>query len=132
MHGETDLDTLLCQLKPTVRPETFVFCTVANAAYSDLATTEPFASVQEEEGLTLILVQAQADGADLPYNGTFRCITLTVHSSLEAVGLTAVISTKLAQHQISANVIAGFHHDHIFVPADQVESALQALASLTP
>jgi hypothetical protein len=109
-----------------------VFCTVANAAYGDLATTEPFASVQEEEGLTIILVQAQADGADLPYNGTFRCITLTVHSSLEAVGLTAVISTKLAQHQISANVIAGFHHDHIFVPADQVESALQALASLTP
>ena len=131
MHGETDLDILLRQLKPTARPEVFVFCTVANATYGDLGATEPFASVQEEEGLTLILVQAQADGAELHYNGTFRCITLTVHSSLQAVGITAVIATKLAQHQISANVVAGFHHDHVFVPAHQVENALEALTSLT-
>lgn len=131
MNGETNLDTILRQLKPLVRPEIFVFCTAPNAEYGDFASTKPFASIQEEEGLTLVLVQDQADNAGLPYNGVFRCITLSVHSSLEAVGLTAVISTKLAQHQISANMLAGFHHDHVFVPAHQIESAIQILTSLT-
>lgn len=131
MHGETNLDTLLRQLKPLVRPEVFVFCTVPHAEYGDLASTNPFASIREEEGLTLVLVQEQADKIEMPYNGVFRCITLSVHSSLEAVGLTAVISTKLAEHQISANMLAGFHHDHVFVPAHQIESAIQILTSLT-
>ena len=131
MHGETNLDTLLRQLKPLVRPEVFVFCTVPHAEYGDFAPTSPFACIQEEEGLTLVLVQEQADKTGLPYNGVFRCITLSVHSSLEAVGLTAVISTKLAQHNISANMLAGFHHDHVFVPAHQIESAIQILTSLT-
>jgi len=131
MHGETNLDTILRDLKPLVRPEVFVFCTAPNANYGDLASTQPFASIQEEEGLTLVLVKEQADKNEMPYSGTFRCITLSIHSSLEAVGLTAAISTKLAQRQISANMLAGFYHDHIFVPAHQLQDAIQTLTSLT-
>ena len=131
MHGETHLNTLLRQLAPRLHPETFVFCTVPEATYGALMHTQPFASIRELEGLTLILRQDKADEATLSYNGTFRCITLSVHSSLEAVGLTAAISTQLAQHQISANMLAGFHHDHVFIPAHQAESAMQILTSLT-
>jgi hypothetical protein len=54
-----------------------------------------------------------------------------VHSSLETVGLTAAFSTKLGEHGISANVIAGYYHDHIFVQSDLAKSAIDALHELT-
>ena len=59
-----------------------------------------------------------------------RCITLTVHSSLEAVGLTAAIATELAGLGISANVVAAYYHDHVFVPCAQAEQAVAGLAAL--
>ena len=58
-----------------------------------------------------------------------RCITLTVHSSLEAVGLTAAIATELARFGVSANVVAAYFHDHVFVPSAQAEQALAALGN---
>ena len=87
MSGETNLDTLLRTLNPSLQTEIYVFCSIPNAKYGDWAHTHPIASVMEEEGLTLILSQASADQAGLSYSGTFRCIELQVHSSLEAVGL---------------------------------------------
>ncbi|WP_238326176.1 ACT domain-containing protein [Marinomonas sp. S3726] len=54
---------------------------------------------------------------------------MTVHSSLDAVGLTAAVATKLAEHDISANVIAAYYHDHIFVQKEKADAALQALKS---
>jgi hypothetical protein len=57
-------------------------------------------------------------------------ITLRVHSSLAAVGLTAAVAAALSDHGISANVVAAYCHDHIFVPADRAEEALAALRSL--
>lgn len=64
---------------------------------------------------------------DLKFEGSFRQITLTVHSSLEAVGLTAAVSTKLASKGISANVIAAYYHDHIFVQSSKADAGLLAL-----
>jgi hypothetical protein len=90
----------------------------------------PFATVREAEGLTVVLPREQADRANLPYDGEFARITLRVHSALDAVGLTAAISGALAARGISANVIAGLHHDHIFVPADRAQDAIDALAAL--
>ncbi|MGO2019037.1 MAG: ACT domain-containing protein [Psychrobacter sp.] len=85
----------------------------------------------ETEGLTLVLTKDKADEAGLNYEGVFRQITLTVHSSLEAVGLTAAVSTKLTSKDISANVIAAYYHDHIFVSNDKAEQALSALKELS-
>lgn len=86
---------------------------------------------QEKEGLTLVLSAESATQAYLPFEAKFKQITLTVHSSLEAVGLTAAISDKLTQHNISANVIAAYYHDHIFVPADKASAAMIALQSFS-
>ena len=127
MAGEEDLDKLLVLLQPSLLPGDCVFCTAANLKYGDLAELQPIASYQEEEGLTLVLDQQAADRAGLAYDSVFNCITLMVHSSLEAVGLTAAVSGKLAANGISANVIAAFHHDHVFVPKDKAQLALQVL-----
>lgn len=131
MAGEVDLDRLVATMSPQLRPFLYVFCTVANARYGDFTEANPIATFQEAEGLTLVLEQVQADLLGLAYEGTFRCITLLVHSSLEAVGLTAVISATLTHHHISANVIAGYYHDHVFVPSDRAEEAMAALSRLS-
>ena len=81
----------------------------------------------EQEGLTVIVEKQQAQRANLEFDGVFKLITLTVHSSLDAVGLTAAVSTKLAKHGISANVVAAFYHDHIFVQTEKAEHAMTAL-----
>ena len=127
MTGEEDLNKLLVLLEPDLLPSDFVFCTAANLKYGDLAELQPIASYQEEEGLTLVLDKKAADGAGLAYDSVFNCITLTVHSSLDAVGLTAAISGKLAANGISANIIAAYHHDHVFVQKCNAQSALQLL-----
>jgi hypothetical protein len=74
--------------------------------------------------------QEIADAHALSYDGIFRRITLQVHSSLSAVGLTAAVSGQLAKAGISANVIAASHHDHIFVPSADTDRAMLALAAL--
>jgi hypothetical protein len=130
MAGEEDLDTLLVLLEPSLLPGDFVFCTAANLKYGDFAELQPLASYQEEEGLTLVLAKQSADVAGLAYDSVFNCITLMVHSSLEAVGLTAAVSGKLAANGISANVMAAYHHDHVFVPENKAQVALQLLTEL--
>jgi len=131
MNAETDLDTLIRKLEPRTLPDTYVFCSVEDANYGALSHTTPLASFAEAEGLSLVLTRKSADQEGLAYEGTFRCISLQVHSSLEAVGLTAAVTGELANHGISANVIAGYHHDHIFVPSHQAEAALQLLEMMS-
>ena len=131
MNAETDLDTLIRNLEPRTLADTYVFCSVRDANYGALAHTSPLASFAEPEGLTLVLTREAAGEEDLSYEGTFRCISLQVHSSLAAVGLTAAVTGELAAHDISANVIAAYHHDHIFVPSHQVESALRLLENMS-
>ena len=130
MAGEEDLDTLLVLLQPSLLPGDFVFCTAANLKYGEFAELQPLASYQEEEGLTLVLAKQSADAAGLAYDVVFSCIILMVHSSLEAVGLTAAVSGKLAANGISANVIAAYHHDHVFVPKNKAQQAIQLLTEL--
>jgi len=131
MSGETSLNRLLTNMSPTLRDGYYVFCTSKDADYGDFTETKPFATIKEAEGLTLVLLKEVADQTGLKYDSTLRCITLNVHSSLEAVGLTAAVSTVLAENQISANMIAGFFHDHIFVPSESANNALGLLLKLS-
>ncbi len=131
MNAETDLAALIRNLEPRTLPATYVVCSVEGANYGALSRTSPLASFAEPEGLTLVLTRESADEEGLSYEGTFRCISLQVHSSLEAVGLTAAVTGELATHDISANVIAGYHHDHIFVPSRQAEPALRLLENMS-
>ncbi|WP_420641253.1 ACT domain-containing protein [Candidatus Leptofilum sp.] len=127
MTGETDLSKMLATLAPKLHDEEYVFCTFPQAKYGDHPELEPVASFREVEGLTLVIPKHRAGQFGIAYEGVFRCITLSVHSSLEAVGLTAVIATKLTEHNISANVIAAYYHDHVFVQNGRAKEALASL-----
>ncbi|WP_019615310.1 ACT domain-containing protein [Psychromonas ossibalaenae] len=126
MSGITELDELLKSMEPELLEPEFVFCTVSGSLV-DYASFNPVATFFEAEGLTLVLEKCEAQNAGLQFEGSFRQITLTVYSSLEAVGLTASVSSKLSEKGISANVIAAYYHDHIFVQSSKAEMALSAL-----
>ena len=130
MTGQTDLEQLLAQLSPVLREPIYVFCTLPKGRLENSIDLEPLASFQELEGLTLILRQDKADQAGLKYEGVFRCITLSVHSSLTAVGLTAAVSSALTKEGISANIVAAYFHDHVFVPSMKAKDALCVLGAL--
>ena len=126
-----ELAALISTLSPKLDSTCYVFCSHSAFNDDDLIRLKPLAFIRESEGLSLVLERAQADGVSLPYNGTFKRITLTVQSSLQAVGLTAVISQALAQAGIPANIIAGTYHDHLFVPERFDQKALKVLSSLS-
>lgn len=117
-------------MHPKLLDGEFVFCTFPEKTYGDLADLNPIASYLEDEGLSLLIKKSQADSANIRYESTFKGISLSVHSSLDAVGLTAAIATALAEHGIPANVVAAHFHDHIYVPANKAEIALKLLREL--
>lgn len=129
MAGVTDLSQLLATMQPVKREGVYVFCTLSAGLPGD-SGLNPLGLFHEAEGTTLILEQSQADRAGLPYDAVFALITLTVHSSLEAVGFLAAIATQLASHGISVNPVSAFYHDHLFVPVSQTEKALALLQTL--
>lgn len=126
MSGIVELDELLKSMSPEIQAGEYVFCTIEDDDF-DYQYLSPLASFKESEGLTLVISVEAAVQAKLAFEGTFKQITLTVHSSLEAVGLTAAVATKLADYGISANVIAAYYHDHVFVQTEKSEQALLAL-----
>jgi hypothetical protein len=128
MSGETDLTQLLRTMTPVLQPGTYVFCNVASLGGFDL--TQIIGFFREAEGVTLILPQTIADQLQLAYSYEAAWLTLTVHSSLAAVGLTAAFSKVLADAQISCNVVAAYYHDHIFVAVQDADRALHALKQL--
>jgi len=125
--GEKNLANLLASMSPVLMDGEYVFCSFENARYGDRPELQPIASCIEPEGLTLIIPRSRADVHELGYESVFRGITLRIHSSLEAVGLTAAVSARLTEYGISANVIAGHFHDHIFVQSEYAEKAMTAI-----
>ncbi|AEG04990.1 ACT domain-containing protein [Sinorhizobium meliloti] len=130
MSGETDLKRLLAEMEPMLHDGEYVYCTVEGRAAAWFAL-EPIGTFRENEGITLILERARAEAAGLSYGPVLRLITLSVHSALEAVGLTAAVSGALTQAGISANVVAAYYHDHIFVPAADAKRAVEVLQTLS-
>jgi len=129
MSGETDLNILLKSMTPLLNEGDYVFCTIASLTNVD--TNEIVASFKETEGITIILKKETADKLKLDYIYIAAWITLTVHSSLEATGLTAAFATALANEGISCNVVAAYYHDHIFVAKKDAKRAMAALGGLT-
>lgn len=124
----TDLHEMLSVLAPEMDDQRYVFSQVQGEVVPYLELS-PVAVIRELEGITLILSESAARGAGLEYDGFFRRITLMVNSSLQAVGLTAAVSTRLAEAGIAVNMVAGYCHDHIFVPAERADDALNLLSS---
>lgn len=130
MSGLTDLQTLLAGLKPNLVPGDYVFVTLPEAKFGDGAELEPIAAFTETEGMTLVIPKALAGKSGQQSSGEFRMITLQVHSALDAVGLTAAVADALTKRGISANIIAAYYHDHVFVPSSRADDALDALKAL--
>ncbi|MDC6379536.1 ACT domain-containing protein [Pseudomonas graminis] len=128
MTGETSLGALLRSMNPELNDGEYVFCTVADGSH--VQGIEVVGSFREREGLTVILERNQAQRLGLDCDYVMAWITLTVHSSLAAVGLTAAFASALGQAGISCNVVAGFYHDHLFVGKDDALKAMTTLRAL--
>ncbi len=119
MGPVSDLAGMLAGMAPLLHPEPWRFVLVQGEA-----PTDAFALIREDEGTTTI-VPGAGEGA------AFARITLMVHSALEGVGLTAAVSGALAEVGVACNVVAGFHHDHLFVPWERRDEALAVLQRLS-
>ena len=125
MSGEKNLAILLKTMKPQLNEGEYVFCTIKND--DPVQFNEILFHFREEEGITLVLKKQIADKLELNYSYVASWITLTVHSSLEAVGITAAFSTALGKENISCNVVAAYYHDHIFVDQGDAAKAMEIL-----
>ncbi|WDF79825.1 ACT domain-containing protein [Mucilaginibacter sp. KACC 22773] len=128
MAGETNLDTLLKNMTPLLNEGDYVYCTVTDIDTVDIKNV--LGIFKEEEAVTVILKKEIADQLVLKYEYIAAWITLTIHSSLEATGLTAAFAAALAKEGISCNVVAAYYHDHIFVAKKDAEKAMITLRSL--
>jgi dihydrofolate reductase len=124
-----DLQVLLASMAPVLHDGEFRFCSLP-IGRAVLAGLHPVATVFEAEGTTLVLPADEARAAGLADGFACRWITLMVPSALDAVGLTAAVATALTEDGTACNVIAGFHHDHLFVQVDRAARAMAALAAL--
>ena len=130
MPGERNLATLLQNLNPEMIDGIFVFCSIP-ADNEIPAALSPVHIFREREGTTLVVRREEADSASLPYQFASRLITLTVHSSLEAVGFLAQITGRLAEAGISVNAVSAYYHDHLFVPEHRAGEALHLLQDMS-
>lgn len=124
----SNLSQLLRSMTPRLHDGVYVYCVVPKG--SDVAAYLPVVTVQEDEGISLVVREDVALSAGLEILFRAAWITLTVHSDLQAVGLTAAFSNALAAAGISCNVVAGVFHDHIFVPVALGQRALEVLSDL--
>lgn len=129
MTAETNLSKLLKTLRPVLNEGEYVFCLLPNLKVID--DTEIVGLFKEKEGNSVVITKQTADTLNLSYTYVAAWITLSVHSSLEAVGLTAAFSAVLANEGISCNVIAGYYHDHIFVSVEDARKAIEVLEKLS-
>lgn len=125
MNGEKNLEILLKTMKPKHNVGEFVFCEIEDL--EKIKLSDVVMSFREEESITIITKIEIANKLNLKYSFIASWITLTIHSSLEAVGLTAAFSKALSENGISCNVVAGLYHDHIFVDKKDTEKAMEIL-----
>lgn len=128
MHAIRELDALLASMRPVLQPGRYAF--VALPMDADVGIGDVIATMREPDGISAIVPEAFAIERGWPVAFTAAWITLTVHSDLEAVGLTAAFSSALGDAGISCNAVAGVRHDHLFVPVERASDAMAVLHAL--
>ena len=128
MAGEKNLDQLIANMEPVLNDGEYVFASVSSTVH--IPREMVICEMKEKEGITIVFSKKDADAFGVKYDFVASWITLNVHSSLEAVGLTAAFSKALSDNGISCNVIAGYYHDHIFVDKSDGERALSVLRTM--
>ena len=127
-HPIQNLNVLLASMEPTLNEGVYYFATLEDN--QNLPLTELIATIRENEGLSVVVTEQVAKQYALNVQFKAAWITLTVHSDLAAVGLTAAFAKALGEENISCNVVAGNFHDHIFVPYEKAELAMATLRTL--
>ena len=127
--GELNLAKLIRNMEPELHEGTYVFASVSNI--ESIPRTMTICEVKEKEGVTVVVSKEDAEQLGLPIDFIASWITLNIHSSLEAIGLTAAFATALGHNHISCNVIAGYYHDHIFVDQKDADKAMKVLWEMT-
>ncbi|MEK6783301.1 MAG: ACT domain-containing protein [Bacteroidota bacterium] len=127
--GETNLSQILKTLSPELNSGEYIFYSTKDPSQFDLK--DIIGLFKEKEGVTVIISKELADIKKISYKFIASWITLNVHSSLASVGLTAAFSNALTRENISANVIAGYYHDHIFVAKEDTDKAMKTLTKLS-
>lgn len=130
MAGIKDLKQLLVSIEPVLAKEEYIFCSFQNISVEEIVSLNPVCTFHEKEGITLIITTQKAISNNIDFESVYKLISLNIHSSLDAVGLTAAISTKLASKNISANIVAAYYHDHIFVQKEKSEEAMNTILEL--
>ncbi|MCB8818974.1 ACT domain-containing protein [Microvirga rosea] len=128
MTGEMDLRHLVATMTPELQPGRFVFATVSDPHPE--VWRHALMTFRESEGLTAIVDETISERLRLTTTFRCRCITLSVHSSLDAVGFLAVVTRALARAGIGVNPVSACFHDHLFVADDKAEAALSVLQGL--
>lgn len=131
MTGETNLHKLIATMEPELHSTDYVFTHIKTDDLSSIQSLKPIGTFMETEGMTAIVPLTSAQNNQMLIESVFSCITLNVHSSLDAVGLTAAIATALGEQGISANVVAAYYHDHVFVNKNDAEKAIETLQLLS-
>ena len=128
MSGITDLHKTLQTLIVVCDDIKYGFASISDESLID--RSKVLATFHENGRLAIIAPQTYLNNLDIECEGPYARLTIDIHTSLELVGLTAVTATKLAEHGISANVVAAFYHDHVFVQFDKRWRAKELLESL--
>ncbi|SEK49978.1 hypothetical protein SAMN05421666_1210 [Roseovarius nanhaiticus] len=128
MSGGRDLKGLLAGMSPVLDPATYVFVTLPGRDIPQ--GLAPRMMMQEGEGTTVIVTRSEAEAAGLDHVFDCRMITLDVHSALDAVGFLAKVTTRLADLGMGVNPVAGYYHDHLFVPVSRADDAMTALREM--
>ena len=128
MAGETELKKLIRSMRPELNSGDYVFTTQLSTSH--IPVDGIIGQFLEKEGTTLIIEKQKADALGLQYTFVSAWITLNIHSSLDAIGLTAIFSSELAKNYIGCNVVGGYYHDHIFVGKKDGEKAVKILEEL--
>jgi hypothetical protein len=121
---------MISGMSPRLDPDTYLFCTSGNAAIIEHGKKLALSWFDETEGTSFIIRQAHAQTVEMEVSTAMSRIELQVFSSLDGIGLTAAVASALAAHSIACNMVAAFHHDHVFVPADRAEEAMAILRNL--
>jgi hypothetical protein len=121
---------MISGMTPTVRPGIYVFISTEDPTLVASLTSQAISTFEEDEGMSMLIPVDLAKKSGFSVDQPMSCITLNVYSSLEGVGLTAAVSTALGDNSIPCNMVAAFHHDHVFVPSEMCDRAIEVLTSL--
>ncbi len=127
MGGETNLATMLATIQVRRREGSVTLVSIDGPIELGNGIE---ALMMESEGTTVVATLEEAERRGWPIGFEAAWLTIEIHSSLEAVGLTAAMSAVLTEHGISCNVLAGYYHDHLLVPVDRADEAMKVLESL--